>query len=719
MARLGWLRQGLFALGLGAVALSGAMAAGPDRWVATWATSQQIPEPNNALPADALKDATLRQVVRIRLPGQTLRVRLTNAYGTQPLRIGAATLAAATDAAGSAIIPESLRKLSFGGSDGVTIPAGAEVWSDPVSLPVAAGADLTISIYLPEAPAQQTGHPGSRATSYYVHGEQTGAASLPDAKAVDHWYQIAGIETLSAKGSAVVTLGDSITDGSGVKPNTNLRWPDALQRRLQSTKGYETMAVLNAGIGGNRLLLDGLGPNALARFDREVLSPPGVTHLIVLEGVNDLGTFTRDAPQPPEAHAAHVEAMIGALRQIVARARTRGIVAIGGTITPFAKSGYYHPDAATEADRQTVNAWIRAPGNFDAVIDFDAALRDPANPAQLRADYDSGDGLHPSLAGYQAMAGVVPLELLKPMALWKKRPPAPGPVASAKPLAVPAEGPAIAFTFDDLPAHASLPPGVTRLDVADSILATLKAAGAPATGFINGVQIEREPASAPVLDHWRAAGLPLGNHGWAHLNLADITDDQFADELARNDPLLAKLMAGQDWKWFRYPFLSEASNDPGRRARIRKLLAEKGYKVADVTMSFDDWAYNDTYARCMAKNDTAAIAIMEKAWLEGAEASIGRYRAMAKALYGRDIPYVLLMHLGAFDARMLPKLMDLYKRYGFRFVSLAEAEKDPYYRADIDPSLAPDPQGLEGALMAKGLPVPSAYQRPPLDTMCQ
>jgi lysophospholipase L1-like esterase len=167
--------------------------------------------------------------------------------------------------------------------------------------------------------------------------------------------------------------------------------------------------VLNAGIGGNRLRLDGLGPNALARFEREVLSPPGVTHLLVLEGVNDLGTLTRDAPATPEQHAVLVREMIEALRQVVARARSHGIKVIGGTIMPFGTSAYYHPDAANEADRAAVNAWIRTPGNFDAVIDFDAAMRDPASPTRLRPDLDSGDGLHPSIAGYQAMADAVPL----------------------------------------------------------------------------------------------------------------------------------------------------------------------------------------------------------------------------------------------------------------------------------------------------------------------
>jgi lysophospholipase L1-like esterase len=210
-----------------------------------------------------------------------------------------------------------------------------------------------------------------------------------------------------------VAFGDSITDGFGVQPDTNLRWTDHLAARLRADPQYRQVAVLNAGIGGNRLLLDGLGPNALARFERDVLSPPGVTHLIVLEGVNDLGVLTRDGPATPEQHRALVAQAIEALRQIVHRARARGISPIGGTIMPFASSTTYHPPPEIEADRQAINAWIRAPGNFDAVIDFDALTRDPADPARLNPALDSGDGLHPSLEGYRAMAAAVPLELLR------------------------------------------------------------------------------------------------------------------------------------------------------------------------------------------------------------------------------------------------------------------------------------------------------------------
>jgi lysophospholipase L1-like esterase len=398
---------------VGLLAAATAQAAPGDRWTTAWWTSQLSLDSQNALPAADLTDATLRQIVRLQGPATRLRVRFTNRFGSAPLTIDGATIARAVDVASAKIDTATLRPLRFGGATAVTIPSGSDYWSDPVELKGAGGTDLAISLYVANPPAQQTGHPGSRATSYLVHGNHSADPDLAGAKTVDHWFQIAGIEAVAPKARAIVAFGDSITDGYGVKPNTNARWTDALQRRLRAAPGMGEVAVLNAGIGGNRLLNDGLGPNALARFDHDVIGQPGVTHLIVLEGVNDLGTLTREAPVRAEAHTALVARMIDAYRQIVARAHARGIKAIGATIMPYAGSGYYHPDAQNEADRQAVNRWIRTPGNFDAVIDFDAAMRDPADPKRLRKDYDSGDGLHPSVSGYAAMAQAVPLALLR------------------------------------------------------------------------------------------------------------------------------------------------------------------------------------------------------------------------------------------------------------------------------------------------------------------
>ncbi|MDR6627152.1 polysaccharide deacetylase family protein [Caulobacter segnis] len=265
--------------------------------------------------------------------------------------------------------------------------------------------------------------------------------------------------------------------------------------------------------------------------------------------------------------------------------------------------------------------------------------------------------------------------------------------------------PVIAVTWDDLPAHSALPPGVTRVQIAADLLKASADAKAPAFGFINGVHTEQEPASTPVLKMWREAGQPLGNHTWSHPNLAALTPDQFTAEIAGNEPMLKDLMGDEDWRWLRYPFLSEGDT-PEKRLAVRQWLAANHYKIASVTMSFDDWAFNEPYARCMAKGDTAAVAALERRFMDGAAAVADRSRAMAKALYGQDIPYVLLMHAGAFDARMAQRLFKLYQDKGFGFTTLAKAQEHPFYRTDIDPSLPPQPTTLPDALKAKGLPVP-------------
>jgi lysophospholipase L1-like esterase len=388
-------------------------AGGADGWTAVWSPAQMVPAGDQVVPAEWLEDATLRQIVRVGIAAPRVRLRLSNAYGTEPLAIGAVTIARSADNRTARIEPATLAVVTFGGRAATVIPAGAEAWSDPVDIAVTPGADLAVSLHLPNTPARRTGHPGSRATSYFASGNQTAAENLPTDRTAARWLVLAGIEAFAPEARAVAVFGDSITDGFGVRPDTNMRWTDRLAERLGADPGFAQVAVLNAGIGGNRLLLDGLGPNALARFERDVLSQPGVTHLIVLEGVNDLGVLTRDGPATPAQHAALVEQATEAMRQIVLRARARGIVVIGGTIMPFGTSAYYHPPAETEADRQAINAWIRTPGSFDAVIDFDAAMRDPANPSRLDPAVDSGDGLHPSLEGYGAMAAAVPLELLR------------------------------------------------------------------------------------------------------------------------------------------------------------------------------------------------------------------------------------------------------------------------------------------------------------------
>ncbi len=412
----------LWVLWLGAVGGMGAQAApSAVHWVGSWAASQQVPEPANALAAEDLRDATLRQIVHLSVGGESLRVHLSNAFGTAPLRFTAVHVARPISVAGgggSAIDPASDRAVTFAGSGEVIVPAGAEYVSDPVAYPVAARSDLAISFHVEAPPAQETGHPGSRATSYLVHGDQVAAADLAGAKKVDHWYQLAGVD-VAAQGAAVVALGDSITDGHGATTNGNDRWTDVLAERLQApaTRGgcgvTGVLGVLNEGIGGNHLLTDGLGPNALARFDRDVLAQAGVRELIVLEGVNDLGGLARQGEVSEAEHQALVERIVGAYEQIVERAHAQGVRVIGATITPYVGSDYYHPGPSSEADRQAVNRWIRTPGHFDAVVDFDQVVRDPTHPERLLPTYDSGDHLHPSPAGYRAMGEAIPVSLLR------------------------------------------------------------------------------------------------------------------------------------------------------------------------------------------------------------------------------------------------------------------------------------------------------------------
>jgi len=381
-------------------------------WVGSWATSQQIPEPQNALASADLRDATLRQIVHLSIGGATLRVHLSNAFGTAPLHFTSVHIARPITAGAAKIDPASDKALSFSGSGDVTVPAGAEFISDPIDYPVAAGSNLAVTLHLDAPPAQETGHPGSRATSYLVHGDQVSAADLPDAKKIDHWYQLAGVDVIAPSNAvAVVALGDSITDGHGATTNGNDRWTDVLAQRLQSSPATQTVSVLNQGIGGNNLLTDGLGPNALARLDRDVLAQAGVRYLIVLEGVNDLGGLARHGEVSPAEHSALVHRIEEAYQQIVLRAHAHGIKVIGATILPYTGSDFYHPGPSSEADRQAVNQWIRTPGHFDEIVDFDKVARDPAHPDRLLPEYDSGDHLHPSPAGYSAMGAAVPFSL--------------------------------------------------------------------------------------------------------------------------------------------------------------------------------------------------------------------------------------------------------------------------------------------------------------------
>jgi lysophospholipase L1-like esterase len=381
----------------------------PVRWVATWASSQQATEPANLPPAPGFADTTLRQLVRVSIGGRTLRVRFSNAFGRTPLTLHAASIAKA--AGGRTIAAVSAHPLAFAGRPTVTIPEGAMVVSDPVDFEIPAMADLAVTVHLRGAPEIVTGHPGSRTTSYLQPGSGVAAVDLPDAVPVDHWYFLAGIDVDAGTrpaASAIAIIGDSITDGRGSPTNGNDRWTDILSRRLRGAKSTAEVAVLNQGVGGNRLLRDGLGQNVLARFDRDVLAQPGVRWLIVFEGVNDIGTSRGDRAKG--LTGASAQDLIDAYRQILARAHAHGIRVYGATIMAFEGFSMYDTPEA-EADRQAVNEWIRTSGAFDAVIDFDRLTRDPASPKKLSATVDGGDHLHPSAAGYRTMGESIDLTL--------------------------------------------------------------------------------------------------------------------------------------------------------------------------------------------------------------------------------------------------------------------------------------------------------------------
>jgi len=381
------------------------------QWVGSWASAQMLVDPKDALPASAT-DITLRQLIRTSIGGSRIRLRVSNAFGRTPLTIASVNIARAASPGSSRIVAATDRPVTFAGARTITIPEGAEYVSDPLDFTVAGLTTLAVSMHVTDLPKLETGHPGSRATSYFVRGDQRSAPELSGAVTTDHWYFVTGLDVDPGRpAKAIAVLGDSITDGHGVASNTDTRWPDYLAARLQASPATRAVGVLNLGIGGNRVLEDGLGPNAIARFDRDVLARSGVRYLVILEGVNDLGVLTRDAPTSPAAHRALVQRMLSAYAQIVARAHDRGIKVIAGTIMPYGASGYYHPTAANEIDRAAINAWLRAPGHADAVIDFDAIMRDPKHPERLRKDLDSGDGLHPSAAGYRLMGYSVPLSL--------------------------------------------------------------------------------------------------------------------------------------------------------------------------------------------------------------------------------------------------------------------------------------------------------------------
>ena len=381
-----------------------------EHWVGTWASAPLLD--GKAKNAEEWKTAdqggvTLREVVHVSMGGQMVRVRFSNLYGKGPLMIGAVQIAGTQK--GSAIVPGSGKALTFHGQATVAIPAGALAVSDPVAFHLAPLSDVPNSIFLPSPSGPVTEHELGSSTSYRASGNVVGNATLDSPTTLTSWEYLNGIDTLaSAESAAVLTIGDSITDGARSTIDTNQRWPDELARRLQADPKYRHLSVLNEGISGNKIMLDGAGPSALARFDRDILAKSGDKYLLILEGINDIG---RLHSVPDGTSAAE---LIFALDQMIQRAHAHGIAVIGCTLTPYHGAGYY--TEAGETIRKAVNTWIRTGGAFDGFIDFEAAVRDPEHPDKFLPRDEPGDHLHPNDVGYKVMGDAIDLKLftLKP-----------------------------------------------------------------------------------------------------------------------------------------------------------------------------------------------------------------------------------------------------------------------------------------------------------------
>lgn len=373
-------------------------------WVGSWATAPMLVEPHNLPPEPGLSNNTLRQIVRVSLGGNKVRLRLSNAYSKDSLVINAVTIAVPTDSC--LVLPGTLTKLTFNTNKGVKLAPGADIYSDPADFNLKPNSLLAITIFYGKTTKSVSGHPGSRTTSYLVRGDQTGNAVFENPVKTDHWYSIMNIEVNAKKSSsAIAVMGNSITDGRGSGTNKQNRWTDILSTRLLSDPQTKHIGVLNFGIGGNCVLRGGLGPTALERFDYNILSQKGVKWLIILEGINDIGGIRKaeDAPiiakQLTEAYGIMID-----------KAHAKGIKVYGATILPFAKSFYDTP--FRQEARTYVNDWIRNSGKFDSVIDFDKTMVSEV-PGVILTDMHDNDYLHPNEAGYKRMGESIDLNLFK------------------------------------------------------------------------------------------------------------------------------------------------------------------------------------------------------------------------------------------------------------------------------------------------------------------
>ncbi|MEC9151794.1 MAG: SGNH/GDSL hydrolase family protein [Pseudomonadota bacterium] len=374
-------------------------------WVGTWATT---PAPSVA--GQILSNHTVRMTPRVSLGGDTIRVRISNAYGSGNLVIGASTVGLRAE--GSAAVQGTLCELTFGGTREAIVPAGDYIVSDPVKLDVAPLADLVVSVYLPQdilTDFQITGRYARQTNYISPPGDFSAETVMPVGKLTDEWFFVSGVDVLAApETGGIVALGDSLTDANISTHDTYSRWPDQLARRLVARESGREFGVMNQGLGGNRILYDLRGDSGLRRFDRDVLAQPGVTHVVVMLGTNDLRN--RPGLQEQEGNAGR---MIAGLMQMALRAQTCGIKLIAATLTPFGNETFmanaWNPER--EKHRVAFNRWIRETDMLDGVADFDAALRDPENSLVMLPNYDCGDGLHPSDLGYCVMGDAIDLAL--------------------------------------------------------------------------------------------------------------------------------------------------------------------------------------------------------------------------------------------------------------------------------------------------------------------
>jgi lysophospholipase L1-like esterase len=372
------------------------------KWVGTWSTALQLVETRNNPPSPGLTGNSLRQVVRVSIGGKTLRLKLSNEFSKSPVTMNSIQIAAS---AGGSLINQSTNiSLTFGGIKGITLDAGASITSDPFEFNMQPRMDLAITIYFGSTPADITGHPGSRTTSYLLPGNNVFETDFSGAITTEHWYIINGIDVQAkSKASCVAILGNSITDGRGSTTDKQDRWTDLLSERLLANRKTRLVGVLNLGIGGNCVLRDCLGPAGVKRYENDILNKPGVKYVIIFEGVNDIGGV-----RSADAASSVASGLIAAYKTMIESAHSRGLKIYGATITPLKGNAYYNQ--YSEQCRNEVNAWIRQSGNFDAVFDFDSEVRNPEDKESLVSS-NQNDGLHPDLYGFKKMADCIDLKL--------------------------------------------------------------------------------------------------------------------------------------------------------------------------------------------------------------------------------------------------------------------------------------------------------------------